>query len=191
MSELIGLGYMEPVPPEDLQKPASASYYFPHHAVLKPESSSTKVRIVNNASQVTSSGVSLNDVLLTGPKLQIDLAPLLIRWMTHRVALSADIWKFYLQTHVHPKDRDYHRFLWRESPDLLLQHWRMTRNTFGVSPAPFLATRALHQLADDEQEDFPHLNRILKEEFLVDNLLSGAPEVNSAISLQKDLVRLM
>jgi hypothetical protein len=67
----------------------------PHREVVKESSSSTKGRIVFDDSAKTSSGKSLNDILHVGPKLQADLSPLLIRFMTHRIALSAEIWKFY------------------------------------------------------------------------------------------------
>ncbi|XP_054084877.1 uncharacterized protein LOC105220418 isoform X2 [Zeugodacus cucurbitae] len=38
------------------------SFYLPHHAVVKPDKKTTKVRVVFNASRVTSSGNSLNDI---------------------------------------------------------------------------------------------------------------------------------
>ncbi|XP_050520046.1 uncharacterized protein LOC126893679 [Daktulosphaira vitifoliae] len=39
------------------------AYYIPHHAVIRPESTTTKMRIVFDASAKTSSGMSLNDNL--------------------------------------------------------------------------------------------------------------------------------
>jgi hypothetical protein len=116
MKQFKDLGYIEPVPASELKKPDAACYYIPHHVVVKPSSSSTKYRIVFDASAKTSTGVSLNSALLTGPKLQIDLQPLLLRFMSYPVALSADIWKFYPQTSVHFEDLDFQRFLWREDP---------------------------------------------------------------------------
>lgn len=59
-------------------------YYLPHHGVLKPSSTSTKLRVVFNASQSTSTGQSLNDQLCIGPKLQSDLIEIIIRWRTQR-----------------------------------------------------------------------------------------------------------
>lgn len=48
-------------------------YYLPHHAVIKESSSTTKLRVVFDASAKTSSGESLNDQLLVGPTIQEDL----------------------------------------------------------------------------------------------------------------------
>ncbi|XP_073814270.1 uncharacterized protein [Musca autumnalis] len=39
------------------------SFYLPHHAIVKPERTSTKVRVVFNASKRTECGQSLNDIL--------------------------------------------------------------------------------------------------------------------------------
>lgn len=39
-------------------------YYLPHHAVIKSSSTTTKLRVVFNASQKTSNGVSLNELMM-------------------------------------------------------------------------------------------------------------------------------
>ncbi|KAH8354585.1 hypothetical protein KR059_008802, partial [Drosophila kikkawai] len=54
-------------------------YFTPHHCVLKPESHTTKLRVVFDASTVTSSGKSLNDLLHTGPTVQNTLRSILLR----------------------------------------------------------------------------------------------------------------
>jgi len=48
-------------------------YYIPNHCVLKPSSTSTKLRVVFDASCTTTSQLSLNDLLLVGPTVQTDL----------------------------------------------------------------------------------------------------------------------
>jgi hypothetical protein len=67
----------------------------------------------------------------------------------------------------------------------------MIRVTFGVSASPYLAIRAHYETADDAKDLFPHVNQIIKNEFLVDNLLSGACDVEAAITLQTKLLTAM
>ena len=47
-------------------------FYLPHQALLRPETKTTKVRVVFNASKKHNNGIALNDVLHTGPVLQTD-----------------------------------------------------------------------------------------------------------------------
>ncbi len=74
MTEYKNLGHMSPVPSSPL------NYFIPHHAVLRPSSSTTKLRVVFNASFKTSSSSSLNDILAIGPQIQPDLFDALIRF---------------------------------------------------------------------------------------------------------------
>ncbi|XP_012152959.1 uncharacterized protein LOC105664169 [Megachile rotundata] len=59
---------------------SSLSVFLPQHCVLRESSTTTKIRVVFNGSHPTSTGVSLNDCLHTGPKIQNDLADVLLRW---------------------------------------------------------------------------------------------------------------
>lgn len=53
--------------------------YLPHHAVCKETSTTTKLRVVFDASCKSTSGL-LNDTLLVGPIIQQDLLSILIRF---------------------------------------------------------------------------------------------------------------
>lgn len=63
--------------------PGKLKYYMPHHAVYRPSSSSTKLRVVFDASAKPPSGVSLNEVLKIGPVVQSDLLSILLRFRKH------------------------------------------------------------------------------------------------------------
>ncbi|RLU22365.1 hypothetical protein DMN91_004643 [Ooceraea biroi] len=52
--------------------------YLPHHCVVKESSSTTKYRAVFDASSKTTSGQSLNDILMVGPTLQSGLIEVMI-----------------------------------------------------------------------------------------------------------------
>ncbi|XP_062556907.1 uncharacterized protein LOC134221736 [Armigeres subalbatus] len=74
---------------EDEDSPGTQSYYLPHHCILKPTSSSTKLRVVFDATAKTN-GLSLNDVLMTGPISQSDLFTIVMRFRTHPIVITAD-----------------------------------------------------------------------------------------------------
>ena len=87
-------------------------YYLPHHPVTKTGSVTTKIRVVFDASAVSSSGLSLNNVLMVGPIIQDDLVSLITRFRLHKYVLTADIAKMYRQVDLNMSDRKYQRILW-------------------------------------------------------------------------------
>ena len=65
-------------------------WYLPHFPVLRPDKSTTKTRIVFDAS-AKFNDLSLNDIVLQEPKLQSDLFAVLLRFRRDPVALMCDI----------------------------------------------------------------------------------------------------
>ena len=120
-------------------------HYIPHHAVVNLQKTTTKVRVVYDASaKLTKDHRSLNECLYRGPVLLHDLCGLLMRFRLHKVALVSDIEKAFLQVGIHPSERDVTRFLWvkyvtnpRTTPDNI-QVLRFCRVPFGVISSPFL-----------------------------------------------------
>ena len=86
-------------------------HYLPHHAVVRQDKMTTKVRVVYDAS-TRSNGTSLNDCLHAGPKQNQKILDILLRFRVHRVAIIADIEKAFLMVSIAKKDRDVLRFLW-------------------------------------------------------------------------------
>lgn len=70
-------GYLRRVEPDELLPPEV--WYLPHSPVIRMDKTTTKVRIVFDCSAKTD-GVSLNDAICVGPKLQKDLFDTLIRF---------------------------------------------------------------------------------------------------------------
>lgn len=54
-------------------------------------SSSTKLRVVCDASHKTTTGISPNDKRFIGPERQENLTSIIVRWRQHKVALLDDI----------------------------------------------------------------------------------------------------
>ncbi len=188
LQEYIALGHAERISPSQLSSPTK--YYLPIQGVFKDSSSTTKCRAVFDASARTSSGSSLNDTLLTGPNLYPLLTDILIKFRSHRIAISADISKMFREIWLHPEDRDLHRFFMRGDSGNL-QEFRMTRLTFGVSCSPFLATQALRQIADNSQSSHPDAADQIRHNFYVDDLLSGADSEEEATTRREQLSQLL
>jgi hypothetical protein len=191
MHEYMELGHMELVPEEEVLQPKNPATYIPHHFVQKEESTTTKFRVVFDASAKTSSGKALNDVLMVGPTLQESLISNLIRFRTHEVALTADVEKMYRQILVKPSDRDLQRIVWRESPKDPILTYRLRTATYGTASAPYHATKALQVLAEENREDLPLASAIAGQDFYVDDLMSGAPDVQTALKAKDELLELM
>jgi hypothetical protein len=81
--ELIDNDFVERVPLTEQPVDPSKSYYIPHHCVEKDLSTTTKLRIVFDGSAKTSSGQSINDLLLIGPTIQENIYNLMIRFRWH------------------------------------------------------------------------------------------------------------
>ena len=96
---------MQPVSPSSRDMPNPFEYYLPHHALIKPESKTTRLRVVFNASSPSSSGKSLNDVLHVGPALQTDLTLLILKWHMFQFVFNADIEKMYRQMYIEPAQK--------------------------------------------------------------------------------------
>ena len=114
MREYLDLGHAEPVPVSDLMKEPTQSCYMPMHEVVKESSTTTKIRVVFDASATTTSGFSFNDTLLTGPSLYPHITTVVTQFRRHKFALTADISKMYREIALHRDEYDFHRFVLRE-----------------------------------------------------------------------------
>ncbi|GFW21752.1 integrase_H2C2 domain-containing protein [Trichonephila clavipes] len=104
--------------------------YIPYHMVINEKSTTTKCRVVFNASSKTKNGKSLNDVLMTGPKLQTEIFNHLIKFRSYRVAFAADIEKMYRQILISDEDCKYQRIVWRATPSDSLKSFELQTITY-------------------------------------------------------------
>ncbi|XP_033218219.1 uncharacterized protein LOC117173687 [Belonocnema kinseyi] len=170
---------------------SNKGYFLPHHAVVKESSITTKTRVVFDGSAKTSTGISLNDTLMVGPTIQEDLFSILARFRTFLYAMTAGIQQMYRQIRVAQDNSLFQKILWRPDPSEPIKIYSLNRVTFGTACAPFLAIRTLHKLADDERESYPIASAILKRDFYVDDLLTGAHTLQEALELRNNLSTLL
>lgn len=184
----ITAGHMSPI---DNSVDSDKAFYLPYHAVIKSSSLTTKTRDVFDGSCKSSSGISLNDTLMVGPTIQEDLPSIVLRFRTHLFVLTADIEQMYCQIKLNKNDRIYHKIFWRENPSEPIREYTLNTVTFATSSAPFMAIRTLHQLANDEADNYPVTSEILKNDFFVDDLSTGESTIKKALSIRNDLISLL
>ncbi|GFV82381.1 DUF1758 domain-containing protein [Trichonephila clavipes] len=187
MEEYQNLGHMTPLA-SDVKSP---HYFLPHHGVINDNSSTTKLRVVFDGSFKSTNGNSLNDILLTGKKLQSDIFLTLLKFRFFPIAFSADIAKMYRQILISQYDACFQQIFWRKSPEEPLVIFKLNTVTYGTSCAPFLAIRTLKQLCEDEKHRFPQAAKLATDHFYVDDLLAGADSVDSARKIVHELQNLM
>ncbi|XP_036148430.1 uncharacterized protein LOC118647496 [Monomorium pharaonis] len=172
LAEYERLDHMRPAPQP--QSETIQCVYIPHHGIIRENNATTSLRVVFNASSVTSNGSSLNDHLLAGPKLQTDITSILLQWRRYRFVYSSDIAKMYRQIRADQRDINYQRILWNATPHEPPTDYQLLTITYGMSCAPFLALRVLKQLVDDKGHRFPLSVSILRENIYIDDILFGA-----------------
>ncbi|XP_062541440.1 uncharacterized protein LOC134209474 [Armigeres subalbatus] len=167
------------------------SYYLPHHAVMKPGSTTTKLRVVFDASCATDSGVSLNDTLIVEPVVQDDLLSILLRIRLQKYAIVADVERMYRMINVVEQDQPLQSILWRESVDQPIRMYQLSTVTYGTSSALYLATRSLKKCAEEGEQAYPAAAKVVKRNFYVDDMLTGAKSVKEGQSLCRDVSSLL
>ncbi|XP_062704109.1 uncharacterized protein LOC134286505 [Aedes albopictus] len=191
MTEYVKLGYMTKV--EEFGEPRKRCY-LPHHPVIKKASTTTKLRVVFDASCKTSTGISLNDSLLVGPIVQEDLRStlsnvycIMLRSRMKQIMLVADVEKMFRQIFILPEDRHLQCILWRFDLADTVDVYELNTVTYGTKPAPFLATRTLNQLAMDEEQKYPLAAKAATEDTYMDDVITGADTVQVACELRVQL----
>ena len=146
-------------------------HYLPGHAVFRESSSTSKTRIVFNASATSETGLSLNQCLFPGKCLLPEVVEVLLRFRLRKVAFTMDISKMFLRIKLH-SGRDYLRFLWRDCDQTEpVRTYRMTSVTFGIISSPFQAIDVVLKNADRLEASHPLAAALVRSCLYMDDLL--------------------
>ncbi|XP_052680227.1 uncharacterized protein LOC128160994 [Crassostrea angulata] len=178
MEKIFEKGHAEPAAP---LKAYEERWYLPIFGVFHPKK--YKIRVVFDSS-AKFLGVSLNDVLMTGPDLTNSLIGVLLKFRKDREAITADIEQMFFNFYVHEEDRNFLRFLWFKDNNIdnELVEFRMCVHVFGNSPSPAVATFRLRKSACDHQspEFCNEVCELVNKQFYVDDALVSLPDANDS-----------
>ena len=160
-------------------------FYMPHKPVVKENASTTKVRMVFDASaRPHPLANSVNECMHTGPPLQPLLWDILIRARMSTHLLLADLQKAFLQVGLKDDDRDAFRFLFNING--VEEHLRFTRIPFGVEASPFMLGATLQHHFDLQREEYRNTVESLKENTYVDNLMKTGSDVTELENFKRE-----
>ncbi|XP_077258528.1 uncharacterized protein LOC143895349 [Temnothorax americanus] len=190
MEDYLRSGHMTKVDEmtESMDEPV---HYLPHHAVLKDESTTTKLRVVFYASCETTTGKSLNDIMRVGPTIQQELFEIVVRFRYHQFVLTGDIPKIYRQVCINPKQRNLQRILWKPGPNSTIEEFTMHVLMFGNSASLFLAVRSLHELEYECKLSDPKISEIIQRDFYVDDLITGSDDAEELKRIKEGVSRVL
>lgn len=103
MQENFTKGYASIVPEEEIGLAEGRTWYLPHFAVINPNKPG-KVKIVFDAAS-RYEGKTLNDALVRGPDLLVNIPGLLGKFRENKIAFSGDIKEMYPQVLIIQQDR--------------------------------------------------------------------------------------
>ncbi|XP_039902004.1 uncharacterized protein LOC120742644 isoform X1 [Simochromis diagramma] len=181
MEKILSNGHAEVAPP--LEK-GEECWYLPTFGVYHPQKPN-QIRVVFDSS-AQHLGVSLNNVLLTGPDLNNTLVGVLLRFRTESVAIMADIQQMFHCFMVREDHRNFLRFLWHRDNDLNNEvvEYRLKVHVFGNSTSPAVAIYGLRKAIRAGSKDCgADTVKFVERHFYVDDGLISVPSPAEAIDL--------
>ena len=196
IQEQLAAGIIEKIPNQSSEELNDEDvHYLPHHGVIRKNRETTKLRIVYDGSAKSpGQQLSLNDCLPTGPNYIPQLADVLARFRWHRMAIAADIEKAFLMIGIQENQRNMLQFLWLKDPYVVnseVIQLRFCRLVFGLRPSPSILGATLTHHLDAHRDSHAELVELIKKRLYVDDLLTGADNVQEGFELYQDSKELM
>ena len=160
LADMESRGYIERVYPET-EKDAPR-YYLPHRGLIQK----SKLRVVFDGGAHAAGSPAINRLVDEGPNLLQNLVMILLRFRCFEEPMQNDLKAAFLQISVHPDDRIYMRFLWKDG---IVYQFR--RVLFGLSCSPYLLNSSLRFLLSQFETTFPQTVKILKKSIYVDDIV--------------------
>ena len=167
------------------------THYIPHQAGVKKEATTTKVRVVYDASAKDKPRcLSLNDCVYTVPSLSTEILKILLCFRGRKIRLVADIEKAFLNIAIDKEQRDMIQFLWVENignDNPYVEVYQFCRVIFGMKCSPFLLNSTLqHHVTNYYCDDPVFAERVLSELY-VDDWTGGDETDDGAYTLYQKM----
>jgi hypothetical protein len=205
MDDYLDNSHMEKVSNEELSKVLKGEFNFiPHHAVIREEAVTTKLRVVFEAHVKPAGTLSFNECQYIGSKVQDDIWEIMARWRLYQFAFTGDMKQMYRQIWLNKPDQNLHLIYWRKDVTVPLEVYRLKTVAYGTRSAPFLAKRVLKELVlterqkilskesvtDSDRIDLKALDFLEKTTYM-DDLYGGADSVEEASQVLLAVIKIL
>ena len=188
--ELIKENYVRAATERDMNYEWPNKWYIPMSLVVNRNKEPVKMRNVYDAS-ARYKGTSLNDLLLMGPNLLVDMLQPLMRMRMYKYAFTADVKSMFHRIFICERDQQCQRILWRRNLCDEMQVYIQQVMLFGPKSSPFVSQFVKNKTADKWQQKYPSAARALRDFTYMDDLLSSEPTKEKAIEVSNQCIEIL
>ena len=191
--ELLAKNFSEVVPSDEIF-PDHPTYVMTSRPVFRKDKTTSKCRIVINASlpDQKDQNRSLNKLLMPGPNKLPQIMELVLKTTIKKHLVLVDIKKMFLAIRLElTSDKDMLRYVWAPpgSDRPVLLRYRVL--AFGVVSSPFQAISCLHETARKKQRKYPAAAEIILRMTYMDDIAITADTVAEATGLLNDVLEIL
>ncbi|XP_037048786.1 uncharacterized protein LOC119083230 [Bradysia coprophila] len=167
-------------------------HYIPHHPVYKPESKTTPVRPVFDASCKVGRHPSLNECLEKGPNL-IELIPdVMLQFRDGLIGVISDIRKAFQMICVQDEDQTFLLFLWWEDESCTkLKVFKHKRVVFGLTCSPFILGAVIEHHLNKVWPRDKEIAEKLKKSLYVDNSVTSVHSMEEYEHFKRNSIEIL
>lgn len=180
VKEMLHLDYMRYADFVDLNTNWKNISHLPMGFAINENKDPPKFRNVYDASSKYHKK-SLNDLLLKGPDLLINLVKPLLHMRMNRIAFTADVQHMFHRIHINLRDQQCQRVLFREDHSKPMNTLILKVMAFGPTCSPFVSQFVKNWNADRFATKYPVASKTIKELMYMDDLISSESSVSNAV----------
>ena len=188
--QLINENYVRPATERDIKSQWPNIHYLPMTLVVNHNKVPIKTRNVYDASAIYH-GTSLNDNLLMGPNMLVDMLKPLMRMRMHIYAFTGDVKSMFHRVMINESDQQCQRILFRQNLNDPMQIYIMQVMLFGPKCSPFTSQMVKNRTAHKWLEQYPNAAEALEHYTYMDDILTSEPTAERAISTASQCIEIL
>lgn len=159
-------------------------YYLSHHAVLQYASSTTKLRVIIDASSKIPNRFSLNNFQYVGSTTTYSVLQFIFEIIN---LLSQQIFRCCIgKFSSHWKKQNF-KILWRHTPEKEIKSYRVNTITYGIKCSASLAISCLQQLVKEHSTQFPLAAAASQSDYYVDDFITRTDTIEDLNTLKSNV----